>query len=160
MWKTPWGLILNNVCHVSVDIMELFWKKFGVFITEFSGFFGSQTWRRKRTDFSCTNNLSGKLNICYLTESLLIENIRSSSKVNDFIWMLFWFLWKCCLLNARLNAMLGYQYSYTNACVAMVEKHILKIWDDSVVNKRLSLRANIFISFHLRFSWIVNVALW
>ena len=24
-----------------------------------------------------------KLNICYLTESLLIENIRSSSKVND-----------------------------------------------------------------------------
>ena len=48
-------------------------------------FFGSQTWRRKRTDFSCTNNLSGKLNICYLTESLLIESIRSSSKVNDLL---------------------------------------------------------------------------
>ena len=27
MWKTPWGLILNNVCHVSVDIMELIWQK-------------------------------------------------------------------------------------------------------------------------------------
>ena len=26
-----------------------------------------------------------KLNICYLTESLLIENIQSSSKVNYFI---------------------------------------------------------------------------
>ena len=48
-----------------------------------------------------------KLNICYLTESLLIENIQSSSKVNYFIWMLFLFLWKCCLLNAKLNAMLA-----------------------------------------------------
>jgi hypothetical protein len=48
-----------------------------------------------------------KLNICYLTESLLIENIQSFSKVNYFIWMLFLFLWKCCLLNARLNAMLA-----------------------------------------------------
>jgi hypothetical protein len=100
-----------------------------------------------------------KLNICYLTESLLIENIWSSSKVNYFIWMLFLFLWKCCMLYARLNAMLGYQYSSTNACLAMVQKHILKIGDDSVVNKRLSLRANIFISFHLRFLWTVNVAL-
>ena len=27
MWKTPWGLILNNVYHVSVDIMEWIWKK-------------------------------------------------------------------------------------------------------------------------------------
>jgi hypothetical protein len=27
MWKTHWGLILNNVCHVSVDIMELIWRK-------------------------------------------------------------------------------------------------------------------------------------
>ena len=27
MWKTHWGLILNNVYHVSVDIMELMWKK-------------------------------------------------------------------------------------------------------------------------------------
>ena len=44
-----------------------------------------------------------KLNICY-QQSLLIENIWSSSKVNYFIWMLFWFLWKCCLLNANVNA--------------------------------------------------------
>jgi hypothetical protein len=57
-------------------------------MNEFSFFFGSQTWRRKRADFSCTTKLSGKLNICYLTESLLIENIRSSSKVNDWMFLL------------------------------------------------------------------------
>ena len=101
-----------------------------------------------------------KLNICYLTESLLIENIWSSSKVIDFIWMLFCFLWKCCLLNANAKCYASYQYCYTNACLAMVQKHILKIWDDSVVNKRLSLCLNIFISFNLRFSWIGNDALW
>ena len=67
-----------------------------------------------------------KLNICYLTESLLIENIWSSSKVNDFIWMFICFLWKCCMLNVRHNPMLGFQYCYTNACFAMVEKHIFE----------------------------------
>ena len=35
MWKTPWGLILNNVYHVSVDIMELMWKKVWHLVNEF-----------------------------------------------------------------------------------------------------------------------------
>ena len=65
------------------------------------GFFLTQTWWRKQSDLSTQIIFLEKLNICYLTESLLIENIWSSSKVNYFIWLLFWFLWKCCLLNAR-----------------------------------------------------------
>ena len=159
MWKTPWGLILNNVYHVSVDIMELMWKKVWRLDEWIFVFFGSQTWRRKRTDFSRTTNLSGKLNICYLTESLLIENIWSSSKVNDFIWILFCFLWKCCPLNATLNATLAIN-TVTQMLVLLWLKSIFWKSEMSVVNKRLSLRASIFISFHLRFSWIVNVVLW
>ena len=150
MWKTPWGSILNNVYHVSVDIMELIWKKVWRFDDWIFGFFLVAKRDEQNGAISPTQRIfQEKRNICYLTESLLIENIWSSSKANDFIWILFWFLWKCCMLKDRHNPMLGYQYCYTNACLAMVQKYILKIWDDSVVNKRLSLYLFHFIcDFH------------
>ena len=59
-----------------------------------------------------------------------------------------------------LNAMLTINAVTQMLVLLWLRSIFLKIWDDSVVNKRLSLRASIFISFHLRFSWIVNVALW
>ena len=76
-------------------------------MTEFWGFFLAKRDEQNGAISPTQIIFLEKLNICYLTESLLIENIRSSSKVNDFIWMLFLFLWKCYLLNARLNAMLA-----------------------------------------------------
>ena len=109
MWKTPWGLILNNVCHVSVDIMELIWKKvWRCKWLHFPVFFLAKRDEQNGAISSTHILFLEKMNICYLTKSLVIENIWSSSKVNYFIWMLFLFLWKCCLLNARLNAMLGH----------------------------------------------------
>ena len=78
--------------HVSAEIMELIWKNvwrckwlhFQIFLLA------------KRDEQNGAISLTQiifleKMNICYLTESLVIENIRSSSKVNYFIWMLFLF---------------------------------------------------------------------
>ena len=64
-------------------------------MTEFSGVFLAKRDEQNGAISPTQIIFLEKLNICYLTESLLIENIRSSSKVNYIIWMLFLFLWKC-----------------------------------------------------------------
>ena len=111
---------------------------FCVFVTAISGRFLSQTWRTNGAISPTKIILLEKRNIGYLTGSLVSENIRSSSKVNDLSWLLFWFSWPSCLLLARHNAMLGYRLTYTNACLALAVKHHFKIWDDRVINKRLN----------------------
>jgi hypothetical protein len=51
IWKTPWGMIINNVCHVSVHIMELIWNIFLHYR------FLSQTWRTNGAIFGYKINL-------------------------------------------------------------------------------------------------------
>ena len=82
-------------------------KKFDVLVTEFSVRFGSQMCSNKTERFVYTNNIFVK------TEHLLSNwesphwNIWRSWKVNYFIWLLCWFWWICCVLNATLNAKLA-----------------------------------------------------
>jgi hypothetical protein len=145
MWKTHWGLILNSDCRVSVDIMELIWKTVRRFDDWICFFFGTQTWCTKRSDFSYTKNLSGK------TEHLLCNWESPHWKLPKFFKGKWFYLNPFLVFVQMLPAKCytkcyaSYQYSYTNACFAMVQKHILKIWDDSVVKKRLSLRASTLI---------------
>ena len=57
MLKIPWGWILNNVCRVSVDIMELILKKVMV---AFFGRFLSQAWWTNGSYFAYKKIIFGK----------------------------------------------------------------------------------------------------
>ena len=60
IWKTPWVLIINNVCHVSVDIMELIWSIFRRCSDRNFRSISQPNVKNKRSYFTYKNNLFGK----------------------------------------------------------------------------------------------------
>ena len=60
IWKTPWGLIINNVCHVSVDIMELILNIFRRFRDCNFRVISQPNVKNKRSYFTYKNNIFGK----------------------------------------------------------------------------------------------------
>ena len=60
IWKTPWGLIIKNVCHVSVDIMDLIWNIFRRCRNRNFRSISQPNVKNKRSYFGYKNNLYGK----------------------------------------------------------------------------------------------------
>ena len=60
IWKTPWGLIITNVCHVSVDIMELICNIFRCCSDLKFRSISQPNVKNKRSYFAYKNNIWGK----------------------------------------------------------------------------------------------------
>ena len=58
--ETPWGLIINNVCHVSVDIMELIWNICRRCRDRNFWAISQPNVKNKRSYFAYKNNILGK----------------------------------------------------------------------------------------------------
>ena len=60
IWKTPWGLIIKNICHVSVNIMELIWNIFRRCRDHNFLSISQPNVKNKRSYFAYKNNIFGK----------------------------------------------------------------------------------------------------